>query len=216
MVVSEVDAMPDLVELVALGVGIALLPRRALQLGGDRAVGLTTDPSITRDLLLVTPLDRAVTSRCRVPRTVRSRIANRHSGFTSQTPRAGRAGAVSSAALLANENVHGACPDHDSCHESRCSSLGFGWLDEAQYLGRHRTVDDHDFTDGPSGGDEPLDLASGLPPDNDPANEPSKRRMTSYRQRPLGTDPQFRGVTRHQSVHPPWAHRTSATLRREG
>jgi DNA-binding transcriptional LysR family regulator len=58
MVVSEVDAMPDLVELVALGVGIALLPPRALQLAGDRAVGLTTDPSITRDLLLVTPLDR--------------------------------------------------------------------------------------------------------------------------------------------------------------
>jgi DNA-binding transcriptional LysR family regulator len=54
MVVSEVDAMPDLVELVALGVGIALLPRGALQLAGDRAVGLTTDPSITRDLLLVT------------------------------------------------------------------------------------------------------------------------------------------------------------------
>ena len=57
-IVCEVDAMPDLVELVALGVGIALLPPRALQLAGDRAVGLTTDPSITRELLLVTPLDR--------------------------------------------------------------------------------------------------------------------------------------------------------------
>ena len=57
-IVCEVDAMPDLVELVALGVGVALLPPRALQLAGDRAVGLTTDPSITRDLLLVTPLDR--------------------------------------------------------------------------------------------------------------------------------------------------------------
>jgi DNA-binding transcriptional LysR family regulator len=57
-IVCEVDAMPDLVELVALGVGVALLPPRALKLAGDRAVGLTTDPSITRDLLLVTPRDR--------------------------------------------------------------------------------------------------------------------------------------------------------------
>jgi DNA-binding transcriptional LysR family regulator len=50
--------MPDLVELVALGVGVSLLPPRALRLVGDRVVGLTTDPSIARDLLLVTPLDR--------------------------------------------------------------------------------------------------------------------------------------------------------------
>ncbi len=57
-IVCEVDAMPDLVELVALGVGVSLLPPRALRLAGDRVVGLTTDPAIARDLLLVTPLDR--------------------------------------------------------------------------------------------------------------------------------------------------------------
>jgi DNA-binding transcriptional LysR family regulator len=50
--------MPDLVELVALGVGVSLLPPRALRLVGDRVVGLNSDPSIARDLLLVTPLDR--------------------------------------------------------------------------------------------------------------------------------------------------------------
>ncbi len=57
-IVCEVDAMPDLVELVALGVGVSLVPPRALQLAGDRAVGLVTDPPIARDVLLVTPLDR--------------------------------------------------------------------------------------------------------------------------------------------------------------
>lgn len=57
-IVCEVDAMPDLVELVALGVGVSLLPPAAIQLAGDRAVGLSVEPSIARDLLLVTPLDR--------------------------------------------------------------------------------------------------------------------------------------------------------------
>ncbi|MGH2891702.1 MAG: LysR family transcriptional regulator [Solirubrobacteraceae bacterium] len=57
-VVCEVDAMPDLVELVALGVGISLLPPAAIRLAGDRAVGLAIKPPIARDLLLVTPLDR--------------------------------------------------------------------------------------------------------------------------------------------------------------
>jgi hypothetical protein len=31
-------------------------------MAGDRSVGLTTDPSIPRDLVLVTPFDRAVSA----------------------------------------------------------------------------------------------------------------------------------------------------------
>jgi len=57
-VVCEVDAMPDLVELVAQGVGVSLLPQAAIRLAGDRAVGLPVEPAIARDLLLVTPVDR--------------------------------------------------------------------------------------------------------------------------------------------------------------
>ncbi len=58
-IVCEVDALPDLVELVALGVGMSLLPPGAVQMAGGRAVGITTDPSIARELILVTPLDHA-------------------------------------------------------------------------------------------------------------------------------------------------------------
>ncbi len=57
-VVCEVDTIADLVELVALGVGVSLLPPAAIRMAGDRAIGLVTDPSIPRDLTLVTPLDR--------------------------------------------------------------------------------------------------------------------------------------------------------------
>ncbi|MGZ4232057.1 MAG: LysR family transcriptional regulator [Solirubrobacteraceae bacterium] len=57
-IVCEVDAMPDLVELVALGVGVSLLPPAAIRLAGSRSVGLPVEPSIARALLLVTPLDR--------------------------------------------------------------------------------------------------------------------------------------------------------------
>jgi DNA-binding transcriptional LysR family regulator len=56
-IVAEVDTIADLVEIVALGVGISLLPPRAIRMASGRAVGLITDPSITRELMLVTPLD---------------------------------------------------------------------------------------------------------------------------------------------------------------
>ena len=54
----EVDTIPDLVELVALGVGVSLMPPAAIRMSGGRTIGLATDPSIPRDLVLVTPLDR--------------------------------------------------------------------------------------------------------------------------------------------------------------
>ncbi len=57
-VVCEVDALPDLVDLVALGLGVSLLPPAAIRMAGGRAIGVATDPPIPRELLLVTPLDR--------------------------------------------------------------------------------------------------------------------------------------------------------------
>jgi DNA-binding transcriptional LysR family regulator len=57
-VACEVDTMADLVELVALGVGVSLLPPAAIRMADGRTIGITTDPSIPRELMLVTPLDR--------------------------------------------------------------------------------------------------------------------------------------------------------------
>ena len=57
-VACEVDTIPDLVELVALGVGVSLVPPAAIRMSGGRAIGLATDPPIPRDLMLVTPFDR--------------------------------------------------------------------------------------------------------------------------------------------------------------
>jgi len=57
-VACEVDALPDLVELVARGLGVSLLPPAAIRISGHRAIGIVTDPAIPRELLLVTPLDR--------------------------------------------------------------------------------------------------------------------------------------------------------------
>ncbi len=57
-IVCEVDALPDLVELVTLGIGVSLLPPAAIRMSGGRAIGIATDPPVPRDLLLVTPLDR--------------------------------------------------------------------------------------------------------------------------------------------------------------
>ncbi|HTT31263.1 MAG TPA: LysR family transcriptional regulator [Solirubrobacteraceae bacterium] len=57
-IACEVDALPELVELVALGLGVAMLPSAAIRMAGGRATGIATDPAIPRDLLLVTPLDR--------------------------------------------------------------------------------------------------------------------------------------------------------------
>lgn len=57
-VVCEVDTIPDLVELVAEGLGVSLLPPVAMRLSGGRVVGLTSEPSIERELAIITPLDR--------------------------------------------------------------------------------------------------------------------------------------------------------------
>jgi len=57
-VVCEVDTVTDLLDLVTLGVGVSLLPPAAIQTTRGRAVGVVTDPSISRELMLVTALDR--------------------------------------------------------------------------------------------------------------------------------------------------------------
>ncbi len=57
-IACEVDALPELVELVSLGLGVSLLPPAAIQMAGGRATGVATDPAIPRELILVTPLDR--------------------------------------------------------------------------------------------------------------------------------------------------------------
>ena len=44
--------------MVAHGVGIALLPPVAIRMADGTVVGLVTEPSTPRDLMLVTPLDR--------------------------------------------------------------------------------------------------------------------------------------------------------------
>ena len=58
-IVCEVDSMADLVELVALGVGVSLLPPAALRMADGRTIGIATDPSIPRQLMVITPLERA-------------------------------------------------------------------------------------------------------------------------------------------------------------
>jgi DNA-binding transcriptional LysR family regulator len=60
-VACELDTMPDLVELVALGAGVSLLPPAAIRMAGGRVIGIPTDPVIPRELLLVTPNDRLPT-----------------------------------------------------------------------------------------------------------------------------------------------------------
>jgi DNA-binding transcriptional LysR family regulator len=57
-IACEVDALPELVELVALGLGVSLLPPAAIRMAGGRATGIDTHPAIPRELVLVTPLDR--------------------------------------------------------------------------------------------------------------------------------------------------------------
>jgi DNA-binding transcriptional LysR family regulator len=56
--VCEVDTLVDLVELVALNVGVSLLPPAAISNAGGRVVGVATDPPIPRELMLVTPRER--------------------------------------------------------------------------------------------------------------------------------------------------------------
>jgi DNA-binding transcriptional LysR family regulator len=60
-IACEVDTIADLIELVALGAGVSLLPPAAIRMSAGRAVGLAIDPSIPRDLALVTPRDREPT-----------------------------------------------------------------------------------------------------------------------------------------------------------
>ena len=50
--------MVELLELVDLGVGVALVPPAAIRATNGRAVGLATDPTIPRELILAAPLDR--------------------------------------------------------------------------------------------------------------------------------------------------------------
>lgn len=57
-IACEIDALPELVELVALGLGVSMLPPAAIRLANGRATGIDTDPAIPRELVLVTPLDR--------------------------------------------------------------------------------------------------------------------------------------------------------------
>lgn len=57
-IACEVDALPELVELVALGLGVSLLPPAAIRMADGRAIGVATEPAIPRELVLVTPLDR--------------------------------------------------------------------------------------------------------------------------------------------------------------
>ena len=56
-IAGEVDTTSDLVEMVAHGVGISLVPPAAIRMVTDRVIGLATEPSIPRELMLVTPLD---------------------------------------------------------------------------------------------------------------------------------------------------------------
>jgi DNA-binding transcriptional LysR family regulator len=57
-IVCEVDTLSDLVDLVTLGIGVSLLPPAAIRMSSGRAVGIATDPSIPRELILATPCDR--------------------------------------------------------------------------------------------------------------------------------------------------------------
>jgi DNA-binding transcriptional LysR family regulator len=48
----------DLVEIVGLGLGVSLLPPAAIRTATGRVTGLSTDPPMPRELILVTPRDR--------------------------------------------------------------------------------------------------------------------------------------------------------------
>jgi DNA-binding transcriptional LysR family regulator len=56
-IAAEIDTPLDLMEMVAHGVGISLVPPAAIRMVTGRVVGITTDPSIPRELMIVTPLD---------------------------------------------------------------------------------------------------------------------------------------------------------------
>jgi DNA-binding transcriptional LysR family regulator len=58
-IVCEVDTLVDLVDLVALGVGVSLLPPAAIPIAHGHATGVGVDPPIPRQLMLVTPSERA-------------------------------------------------------------------------------------------------------------------------------------------------------------
>jgi DNA-binding transcriptional LysR family regulator len=56
-IAAEVDTPLDLVETVAHGVGISLLPAAAIRMATGRVIGITTEPTILRQVILVTALD---------------------------------------------------------------------------------------------------------------------------------------------------------------
>ncbi|WP_163507014.1 LysR family transcriptional regulator [Fodinicola acaciae] len=60
-VCCETDVMTDLVDLVATGMGISLIPQHAVRSAADRVTAIRTDPSIPRELLAVTAADRRPT-----------------------------------------------------------------------------------------------------------------------------------------------------------
>jgi DNA-binding transcriptional LysR family regulator len=57
-IVCEADTITDLVDLVALGVGVSLLPPAAIRLARGRATAVDIGPAVKRELRLVTPLRR--------------------------------------------------------------------------------------------------------------------------------------------------------------
>ncbi|POM22803.1 HTH-type transcriptional regulator GltC [Actinomadura rubteroloni] len=54
----EVDLIPDLVDLIAEGLGIALVPRSALRRAGPRVVAVGVEPEIPFELAVATAADR--------------------------------------------------------------------------------------------------------------------------------------------------------------
>ncbi|QWF78526.1 LysR family transcriptional regulator [Amycolatopsis sp. CA-230715] len=54
----EVDTITDQVELVATGLGVALLPPLALRTAGERVAGVPTEPAIGREQVVVLARDR--------------------------------------------------------------------------------------------------------------------------------------------------------------
>ena len=57
-VACEVDGLAYLVDLVAQGMGVSLLPPGAVRMAGKRLAGVSTEPAIPRELLIATPRER--------------------------------------------------------------------------------------------------------------------------------------------------------------
>jgi DNA-binding transcriptional LysR family regulator len=57
-IACEVDSVADLIDIVAQGVGVSILPPGAVRISGGRLAGVATDPAIPRELAFVTARDR--------------------------------------------------------------------------------------------------------------------------------------------------------------